>query len=161
MLCTLTFESECYRNHASRLRACAYARNVSPFNAQVRWWTRRWHRPPNDPLLLSLTPEELLVQIFQDRIDEDVAEALPPDSKVEIWSNDPTARIWDRQIAETGTFDPFIGLDPGEVAKAKEFLSKRRISVDAEVKDESVEPGMDLPEDLEADYRDTKLSEGA
>lgn len=93
-------------------------------------------------------------------IDEDVQEALPPNSKLEIWSSDPTTRIWDRQIAETGTFDPFIGLPDSEVAKAQAFLAKRTLDVDAEVKDESVEPGMDLPDDIAVDYRDTKLDEG-
>jgi len=127
VLCTPTFESECWGsdNHGTRLREAAYARNK--LNPLARWWCDKYRLPPNDPRLTSLTPEELAIQFYQDLVEQDVSNVLPPDTdhgKVRVRSADPIADKWDKQLVETGEIDITQDLDEEDAAAFEAFAAR-------------------------------------
>lgn len=93
------------------------------------WWCRQYNRPLKDPLLQEYTLEELQIEYFMFRIDEDPMWAFPRNSMENafVLTGDPLLDSWEKQLAEGKNpkdIDFDADVDPGFLERLKRY-SKR------------------------------------
>lgn len=93
-----------------------------------RWWCKKFNRPRKDPLLLSYTYEELMVEYFEDLIEADPNEAFSPaaleEGRVVRTSGDPVADRWQREIAEGKAPEIVVDVPEADRERLKRWLAK-------------------------------------
>lgn len=107
---------------AARQLALRRLRGRDPEQQLRRWWTRKYQAPPTDPRYLAYTPEDLLLEFFEDyyadhperRVERRTHEATGAQYAV---TGDPLIDKWEREIAEGREPDLDEGVPPEEVER--------------------------------------------
>lgn len=103
-----------HKDNFKALREIAKARSRNQeegYHFLIKWWCKKWNRPPKDPLLKEYTLEEMLLEFYEDIYDNYPKAVLAMEetnSNFQL-TGDPQLDELERRLAE--------GEDPDEVMR--------------------------------------------